>query len=92
MTSAIKVQNEVAKLREEVMHSFRTYLPSKEFSTRMVLALIWMHMLVKRIETSSDLSERQKLLQDFAWSKNLSKPSIRKSPFCKGLPQVHPKK
>ncbi len=60
MTSAIKVQNEVAKLREEVMHSFRTYLPSKEFSTRMALALIWMHMLVKRIETSRDLSERRK--------------------------------
>ena len=71
MTSAINVQNEVAKLREEVMHSFRIYLPSKEFSTRMALALIWMHMLVKRIETSRDLSERRKLLQDFSRSKNL---------------------
>jgi hypothetical protein len=71
MTSAINVQYEVAKLREEVMHSFRTYLPSKEFSTRMILALIWMHMLVKRIETSRDLSERRKLFNDFVRSKNL---------------------
>ncbi|MHC4797965.1 MAG: hypothetical protein ACYTF1_15100, partial [Planctomycetota bacterium] len=71
MTNAINVQNEVAKLREEVMHSFRTYLPSKEFSTRMVLALIRMHMLVERMETSRDLSQRRKLLQDFARSKNL---------------------
>ena len=71
MTSSIKVQNEVSKLREEVMHSFRTYLPSKEFSTRMVLALIWLHLLVKRIEVSCDLNERRKLLQELTRSKSL---------------------
>jgi len=73
MTSSTKVQNEVVKLRKEVMYSFRETLPSKEFCTRMILALAWMHMLAKRIETSSDLSERRKLLQDFTRGKNLIK-------------------
>ena len=71
MTKILNIKKEVQKLEEEVMQSFRTYLPSKEFSTRIGLALVWMHLLVKRIEASCDLNERRKLLQDFARSKRL---------------------
>jgi len=71
MAKILNVKKEVQNLRKEVMQSFRTYLPSKEFSARMILALVWMHMLVKRIETSRDLSERRKLLQEFARSKRV---------------------
>ena len=71
MAKILNVKKEVQKLRKEVMQSFRTYLPSKEFSARMILALVWMHMLVRRIEASRGLNERRKLLQDFARSKRL---------------------
>ena len=71
MAKILNIKKEVQKLRKEVMQSFRTYLPSKEFSARMILALVWMHMLVRRIEASRGLSERRKLLQDFARSKRL---------------------
>ena len=73
MAKILNVKKEVQKLRKEVMQSFRTYLPSKEFSTRIGLALVWMHLLVRRIEASCDLNERRKLLQDFARSKTLIK-------------------
>ena len=77
MAKILNIKKEVQSLRKEVMQSFRTYLPAKEFSTRIILALVWMHMLVRRIEASRDLNERRKLLQDFDRSKRSIVHSLR---------------
>ncbi len=65
MKKALNVQKETEKLREEVMHLFRLTLPGREFSTRMLLALIRLHMITKQIETSQELEERRDHLKEF---------------------------
>ena len=65
MQKALNVQKETEKLREEVMHLFRLTLPGREFSTRIVLALIRLHMIARKIENSKELEERRELLKEF---------------------------
>ena len=77
MAKLLNIQKEVQELREEVMQCFRITLPDKQFGARMLLALVWLHMIVKRIERSRDLNEKRELIKEFSRSKKVIKKGAR---------------
>jgi len=77
MTRTRNINKEIQDLREEVMSSFRTSLVDKQFGAEMILALVWLHLVVKRIDRSPDLNERRNLLKDFSRGKKAVKKGVR---------------
>jgi len=77
MARILNINKEIQDLREEVMSSFKTNLVDKQFSAEMILALVWLHLVVKRIERSQELNERKNLLKDFSRGKKAVKKVVQ---------------
>ena len=65
MQKALNIQKETERLREEVTCCFRSILPARDFSTRLVLAVIRLHWIARNIENTECLNERRKHLKEF---------------------------
>ena len=77
MPESRDLEKELRFLREEVMHCFSQTLPAKEFAAAMVLALTWLHVILKRRERTRDLNERRCLNDEFDHGKRAVEKGLR---------------
>ena len=87
-----RLQKELMEVREDLMLCFRETMPSKEFSTAMILGTVHLHLIVDRAIRTNNPEERRRLINEFHEGRDTIEKGIKILRQRSGLRQPRERK
>lgn len=71
------LQEELNRVRQDLMASFREAMPTKQFTATIFLAVVSLHLIVAQVQKTRNLEERRRLLDEFTKRKSIIEKGIQ---------------